>query len=40
METGFKEDTFPATFGQTGWTWEQILDVDFYHIAGDVYAPV
>ncbi len=29
-ETDLDEDTFPATFEQTGWSWEQVLDTEFY----------
>jgi hypothetical protein len=29
LETGFEEDTFPATFEDTGWTWEKVLDMDW-----------
>ncbi|MGR6033912.1 MAG: DUF29 domain-containing protein [Candidatus Nitrosoglobus sp.] len=29
LETGFEEDTFPATFADTGWTWEKVLDMDW-----------
>jgi hypothetical protein len=29
-ETDKDEDTFPLTFEQTGWTWEQVLDSEFY----------
>lgn len=29
-ETDLDEDTFPATFEQTDWTWEQVLDSEFY----------
>lgn len=29
-ETNKAEDTFPATFADTGWTWEQVLDNEFY----------
>ncbi|QBQ53975.1 DUF29 domain-containing protein [Nitrosococcus wardiae] len=28
-ETGLDEDIFPATFEQTGWTWEQMLNSEF-----------
>ncbi|ADJ28733.1 DUF29 domain-containing protein [Nitrosococcus watsonii] len=28
-ETGLEENIFPATFEQTGWTWEQVLDMAF-----------
>lgn len=28
-ETGLEENTFPATFEQTSWTWEQVLDMAF-----------
>lgn len=29
-ETDKDEETFPPTFEQTGWTWEQVLDSEFY----------
>jgi hypothetical protein len=29
LETGKDEDFFPPTFEQTGWSWEQVLDVDW-----------
>lgn len=29
LETGFEEDIFPPTFEQTGWRWEQVLDMDW-----------
>jgi hypothetical protein len=28
-ETDFDEDTFPATFADTGWSWEQVLDMEY-----------
>ncbi|ADE16262.1 protein of unknown function DUF29 [Nitrosococcus halophilus Nc 4] len=28
-ETDKDENTFPATFEGTGWTWEQVLDMEF-----------
>ena|SRR5699024_3011574 len=28
-ETDLDEDTFPATFEQTGWRWEQVLDMAY-----------
>jgi hypothetical protein len=30
VETKESPETFPATFDQAGWTWEQVLDFDFY----------
>lgn len=29
QETGLDETTFPATFEQTGWSWDQVLDMDY-----------
>lgn len=29
-ETDMPSSTFPATFEQTGWSWEQVLDPEFY----------
>lgn len=29
-ETGLEERAFPATFGDTGWSWKQVLDPEFY----------
>lgn len=28
-ETGLEEDVFPATFEETGWTWEQVQDMEY-----------
>lgn len=28
-ETNLEKTTFPATFEQTGWNWEQVLDMDY-----------
>lgn len=28
-ETGLDEATFPASFEQTGWDWDQVLDMDY-----------
>jgi hypothetical protein len=28
-DTNMPEGTFPATFEQTGWSWEQVLDMAF-----------
>ncbi len=29
-QTNMPANTFPHTFWQPGWTWEQVLDVEFY----------
>jgi hypothetical protein len=29
-ETNLPEETFPSSFEQTGWSWEQVLDMDFF----------
>jgi hypothetical protein len=29
LETGLDETTFPSTFEQTGWSWEQVLDMEY-----------
>lgn len=29
-DTDMDEDTFPSTFEQTGWSWEQVLNPEFY----------
>lgn len=29
-ETDKDEDVFPPTFAETGWSWEQVLDTEFY----------
>jgi hypothetical protein len=29
-ESGLPEDAFPTTFEQTGWSWEQVLEDEFY----------
>jgi hypothetical protein len=29
-DTDLPKDTFPSTFEQTGWTWEQILNEEFF----------
>jgi hypothetical protein len=29
-ETDLDKNTFPATFAATGWSWEQIMDDEFY----------
>lgn len=29
-ETNLDENSFPATFEKTGWSWEQVLDPEFY----------
>ncbi|QBQ56454.1 DUF29 domain-containing protein [Nitrosococcus wardiae] len=28
-ETGLEEDVFPATFEETGWSWEQVQDMEY-----------
>ncbi|MGR6034687.1 MAG: DUF29 domain-containing protein [Candidatus Nitrosoglobus sp.] len=28
-ETNMSPNTFPATFEQTGWSWEQVLDMEY-----------
>jgi hypothetical protein len=28
-ETGLDEDIFPPAFEQTGWSWEQVLDMEY-----------
>ncbi|ADE16084.1 protein of unknown function DUF29 [Nitrosococcus halophilus Nc 4] len=28
-ETGLDESAFPATFEETGWTWEQVQDMEY-----------
>lgn len=29
-ETELDEDIFPSTFEQTGWTWEQVLEAEYF----------
>jgi hypothetical protein len=29
-ETNLPEETFPLTFEQTGWSWEEVMDDEFY----------